>query len=184
MTRAKVSAGVGPKTIHTVKVSSAASITAGTNHMVTLSTSAWIGSLAPWACSTMRMICASTVSPPMRVARKVSAPFWLTVPPTTAAPGSFSTGTGSPVIIDSSTKLSPSTTSPSTGRRSPGRTSTSSPLRTSSMATSCSWPARRTRAVFACRPIRRLIASEVRPLARASRKRPSRISATITAAAS
>jgi hypothetical protein len=54
--------------------------------MVTLSTSAWIGSLEPWASSTMRMICESTVLPPTAVARNAKAPFWLTVPPTTALP--------------------------------------------------------------------------------------------------
>ena len=70
LTRAKVSAGDGPKTSQTAKVSAATAITAGTNHMVTLSTSAWIGSLEPCASSTMRMICASTVSPPTAVARK------------------------------------------------------------------------------------------------------------------
>ena len=37
-------------------------------------------------------------------------------------PGCFSTGIGSPVSIDSSTALVPSTTTPSTGTRSPGRT--------------------------------------------------------------
>lgn len=44
-------------------------MTAGTNHMVTLSTSAWIGRRAPCAVSTMLMIWASTVSLPTRVAR-------------------------------------------------------------------------------------------------------------------
>ncbi|MOA38306.1 hypothetical protein D3C78_1599770 [compost metagenome] len=44
---AKVSAGDGPNTSQTRKVSAAAAITAGTNHMVTLSTNAWIGSLEP-----------------------------------------------------------------------------------------------------------------------------------------
>src|SRR3546814_2532734 len=59
LTRAKVSAGVGPKINQTRKVSAAAAMTAGTNHIVTLSTTAWIGSLEPWACSTRLMICAS-----------------------------------------------------------------------------------------------------------------------------
>ena len=98
-----MSAGSGPQISQTPKVSAASVITAGTNHMVTRSTSAWIGSLEPCAASTMRMICDSIVSPPTAVARKVSAPFWLMVPPTTSAPALFATGTGSPVIIDSST---------------------------------------------------------------------------------
>ncbi|CFE03918.1 Uncharacterised protein [Bordetella pertussis] len=169
LTSAKVSAGSGPNTNQMAKVARATAMTAGTNHMVMRSTSAWMGSLEPWACSTMRMICASTVSPPTLVARSASAPFWLTVPPTTSAPGCFSTGTGSPLIMDSSTKLVPSVTWPSTGTRSPGRTSTTSPAATCAIGTSTVAPSRRTRAVLACRPIRRLIASEVLPLARASR---------------
>ncbi|KAG0923357.1 hypothetical protein G6F31_019541 [Rhizopus arrhizus] len=85
-----------------MKVATAAAMTAGTNHIVMRSTMAWIGSLEPCACSTMRMICASMVCAPTAVARTVSAPFWLTVPPTTLLPGCFSTGIGSPLIIDSS----------------------------------------------------------------------------------
>ncbi|RIH74096.1 hypothetical protein Mhypo_03524 [Meiothermus hypogaeus] len=62
-----------------------------------------MGGLEPWAVSTSLMIWASTVSAPTAVARKVKAPFWLMVPPTTFAPSPLATGTGSPVIIDSST---------------------------------------------------------------------------------
>ena len=103
LTSAKPSAGVGPNTIQMAKVMSAAVITAGTNHIVTRSTSVWMGSLEPCACSTIRMICASTVWPPTAVARSVKAPVWFTVPPTTGLPVVLATGTGSPVIIDSST---------------------------------------------------------------------------------
>ena len=46
------------------------------------------------------------------------------------------------------------------------------------------WPSRMTRAARGCRPIRRWMAAPVRPLARASSMRPSRISVTMTAAAS
>ena len=102
-TSANPSAGAGPNTIQTMKVISAAVITAGTNHIVTRSTRVWMGSLAPCADSTIRMICASTVWPPTAVARTVKAPVWLTVPPTTVLPAVLATGTGSPVIIDSST---------------------------------------------------------------------------------
>ena len=38
-----------------------------------------------------------------RVAGKANAPFWFTEPPVTTLPGAFATGSGSPVIIDSST---------------------------------------------------------------------------------
>ena len=103
LTSAKVSAGDGPKISQTRKVSVAAAITAGTNHMVTLSTSAWIGSFDPCACSTRRMICASTVFAPTLVTQKLKAPVLLIVPPTTSAPTPLDTGTGSPVIMLSST---------------------------------------------------------------------------------
>ena len=77
----------------------------------------------------------------------------LTVPPMTRSPGPFSTGIGSPVIIDSSTALVPSSTTPSTGTFSPGRTRSRSPTWTSSSGTSSSRPsARSRRAVFGARP--------------------------------
>src|SRR3546814_2886439 len=47
LTRAKVRAGAGPRLSHARKVTAATASTAGTNHAVTLSTSAWIGSFAP-----------------------------------------------------------------------------------------------------------------------------------------
>jgi hypothetical protein len=124
LTSASPSEPSGPKMSHAAKVRIAATMTAGTNHDVTLSTSAWIGSLDAWACSTMRTICASMVSAPTRVARKASEPLPLIVPPTSSAPAFFSTGTGSPVTMDSSTKDAPSITSPSTAIFSPGPTST------------------------------------------------------------
>ena len=49
------------------------------------------------------MICASSVSAPTRDAVKVNVPVPLTVPPVTSLPSCFSTGTGSPLIIASST---------------------------------------------------------------------------------
>ena len=49
------------------------------------------------------------------------------VPPITRSPAAFSTGIGSPVTIDSSTALAPSSTTPSTGTFSPGRTRSRSP---------------------------------------------------------
>ncbi|SFP26152.1 hypothetical protein SAMN04244567_04096, partial [Paracoccus pantotrophus] len=74
---AKVSAGSGPKNSQIGKVSAATAITAGTNPSVTLSTSAWIGNFEPCVSSTMRMICASTVSAPTLVARNEKAPVLL-----------------------------------------------------------------------------------------------------------
>src|SRR4029078_6862129 len=49
----------------------------------------------------MRPICARSVSAPTRSARMTIEPVALTVPPVTRAPGAFSTGIGSPGIIDS-----------------------------------------------------------------------------------
>src|SRR5712692_4738223 len=67
------------------------------------------------------------------------------VPPVTALrspPLSRMTGADSPVIADSSTEATPSTTSPSPGITSPASTSTRSPLRSSGAATSCTAPER------------------------------------------
>ncbi len=128
------------------------------------------------------MICARTISFPTRSARMRRTPFTFRVPPTTASPSRFSTGMGSPVIIDSSTELSPPTTTPSTGTFSPGRTMMMSPGTTASTGTSTSRPSRMTVAVLGRRPTRLLMASDVFPFARASRYRPSvRNEASITA---
>ncbi len=169
LTSAKDNAGSGPSTSHAPKVSKAAAMTAGTNHAVTLSTNAWIGSFEPWAASTMRMIWASSVAEPTLVARNEKLPVLLMVPPTTSAPIPLDTGSGSPVIMDSSMKDDPSTISPSTAIFSPGRTTTTSPTRTSASGTSTVTPFLTTRAVLGCSPTSFLIASLVRPLARASR---------------
>src|SRR6266568_1374964 len=67
------------------------------------------------------------------------------VPPVTALrspPLSRMTGADSPVMADSSTEATPSTTSPSPGMTSPASTSTISPLRRSGAATSCTAPYR------------------------------------------
>ena len=64
--------------------------------------------------------------------------------------GALSTGTLSPVSIDSSTALAPASTVPSTGRRSPGRTATTSPTTMSAIASSPSRPSRITRARLGC----------------------------------
>ena len=63
----------------------------------------------------MRTICASSVSLPTRSACMTNVPVPFTVPPVTFAPATFSTGIGSPVTIDSSTVVAPSSTTPSTG---------------------------------------------------------------------
>ena len=87
----------------TTKVIAAAARTSGTKTAAILSAICWIGGLEVCASSISLMIRLSTVSAPTRVARKVKAPVLLMVLPTTSAPARFSTGTGSPVSIDSST---------------------------------------------------------------------------------
>ena len=60
-----------------------------------------------------------------------SAPLVLSVAPISLSPVRLLTGSGSPVSMDSSTALLPSTTTPSTGTFSPGRTRSRSPT--------CTW---------------------------------------------
>ena len=79
------------------------------------------------AFSTASMILPKTVSAPSRSVLTSSMPDWLVVPANTAAPGSFSTGTDSPVMLDWSTVEWPATTTPSTGISAPGRMTTTSP---------------------------------------------------------
>ena len=165
------------------KASSASSITAGTNQRVTWSTLAWIGSLPPWACSTRVMIRARVVSPATACTCTASAPVVLMVPALTASPGRLSTGSGSPLSMDSSTALCPSTTTPSAAMRSPGRSSRMSAACSAATATVCSLPsARRTRACSGCSLTKRAMAAELCPRARASSQRPASTRVTITAA--
>ena len=130
------------------------------------------------------MMRASAVSLPIRLACIRKLPVLFSVPPITSSPLPFSTGIGSPVSMDSSTLDCPSKITPSTGIFSPGRTRTVSSSPTSSIGTSSSLPLRMIRAVRGCRPIRRLIASEVLPRARISSAAPRLMSAMMTMAAS
>ena len=124
------------------------------------------------------------MSLPTLVARNRKAPVLLMVAPITVSPGPLVTGIDSPVTMDSSTDDRPLTTSPSTGTFSPGPTATMSPAMTSSTGMSASTPSRTMRAVRACSPMSFLIASPVPALARASSRRPSRISVMTTPTAS
>jgi hypothetical protein len=100
----------------------------------------------------------------------VSAPWALMVAPATWSPGCLSTGTDSPVSIDSSTAEVPSSTVPSTGIFSPGRTRSLSPADTCSTGTSCSVPSGSTRrACFAPSSNSARMANDARPVARASK---------------
>ncbi|OQA09081.1 MAG: hypothetical protein BWY65_01248 [Firmicutes bacterium ADurb.Bin373] len=134
----------------------------------------WIGAFDPWASSTTLMIRARAVSLPTLVASNLNVPSLLIVAPVTSSPAFLSAGKLSPVSMDSSTVEYPSLTTPSTGILSPGRTTIRSPISTSSTGISISWPFLITRACLGCRPTSFLIASDVRPLAIASRVFPSR----------
>ena len=177
-------AGAGPRSNQTTNVRMAIEMTTGTKTAETRSARRWIGAFDPCACCTSWMIRESTVSGPTRSTRMRSAPFRLSVAPTTVAPGAFETGIGSPVSIDSSTLLVPSTTVPSAGIVSPGRTCTSLPGRSSPSGISTSAPSRMTRAVAGRRPMSFRTASDVRRLARASRRLPRRMSAMMVFTAS
>ena len=87
----------------------------------------WIGARLRCASATMATIRASMVSEPILSARMTSEPVPFTVPPISRSPDCFATGMDSPVTIDSSTALPPSSTVPSTGTPSPGRTRSRSP---------------------------------------------------------
>ncbi|MDF2492739.1 MAG: hypothetical protein K0Q58_1317 [Microbacterium sp.] len=77
---------------------------------------------------------ASRVCAPTAVARTLSAPSRVIVPPVTVEPGPTSTGADSPVSMLSSTAARPSTTTPSVAIAVPGRATNSSPVRRSPSA--------------------------------------------------
>ncbi len=160
-------------------------MTAGTKIPATESATFWIGARERCAEATISTICASVVSLPTLFASMTRLPVPLIVAPVTASPMVFSTGRGSPEIIDSSIEERPSTTSPSTGTLSPGLTRRRSPIRTSSSGTSRSPPSASTRrAVFAARSSSARIAVPVRARAPSSRTWPSNTRTTMTAPAS
>ena len=144
-----------------------------------------MGARLRWASLTSLTICANMVSLPTRSARMTSDPVRFTVAPTSRLPGALSTGIDSPVIMDSSTELDPSSTIPSTGTLSPGRTRNLSPGLTCSSGMSSSVPSScSTRAVFGLKSNRARMAPLVRLRARNSSTCPSRTSVVMAAAAS
>ncbi len=143
------------------------------NHVTTVSAIFWTGGLDPWASSTILMIRESIVSAPTRLASNVRLPVVARVPATTSSPGSLSAGMGSPVTMDSSTKLEPDVTIPSTGILSPGLMTTLSPISTFSTGTWISSSPLMTAAVSDWSLTRACIADEVLPFALVSRYLPS-----------
>jgi len=151
------------------KVTRLIPMTTGTKTPAMRSTKRPMGGLLICAVLTMRMIRAKVVSSPSRVTRRTKAPDRFMVPPVTMSPICRATASGSPVSIDSSMVVRPSTISPSIGTFSPGLTRTRSLMRNSETGIS-TWPAARsTQAVRARRPTRAPIASLVVRLALVSR---------------
>ena len=184
-TRACARRGSGPIVAQTANATRAAKTTAGTNQPETTSASRWMGARLRCASITIRTIWARSVSFPTRSARMTNDPVPLSVAPVTRSPSRFSTGTGSPVTIDSSTADVPETATPSTGIFSPGRTRRRSPTCTCATSTSRSTPPSSSRrAVRGARARSARIAPETRRRATSSRIWPRRTSSTITAAAS
>src|SRR6266566_1572108 len=104
-----------------------------------------LGVLCRLAPSTRAIMRSRNVSPGLALICTTIQSESTRVPPDTALrspPLSRITGADSPVMADSSTEATPSTTSPSPGITSPASTSTRSPLRNSGAATSCTWPFR------------------------------------------
>ena len=160
----------------------AITMTIGTKTPLIVSARRAIGALLPWASCTSRTICWSAESAPTLVATSRSAPVVFIVAPKTLSPADFSTGTlaGEHGLVHRGLALS---TVPSTGIFSPGRTSTRSPTTTESIGTSCSVPLHDSRGP-GLHPDEPLDGRVGRPVARASKYFPSRISTMMTAAAS
>ena len=148
--------------------------TTGTKTDETRSASRCTGALVDWACRTRSAILATAVSRPTRVTSTTSRPSAFTLAPTTSSPGPRSTGTLSPVSIDSSTEDRPSRIRPSVATCSPGRTRKRIPGRSTSTATSRSVPSSSSRvASWAPSSSSARSADPARSLARASAQRPS-----------
>ena len=162
-----------PVKIHQpAKATSAMAVTTGTKMAEIRSARRCTGAFEPCACSTMRMMPASSVWLPTPVARHWMRPSPFTVAANTLSPGCLAAGRLSPVSMASLTLEAPSTTSPSTGTLSPGRTTKTSPGFRLATGTSMSSPSRSTRAVCGCRRISASMAAEVFALARASSSFP------------
>ena len=99
----------------TTNVSAPPTSATSTSQNAARSASRCPGALEFCASWTSLTICASAVSAPTAVARARRVPFLLMVAPMSWSPAVFLTGRLSPVTVDSSTWLSPSSTTASTG---------------------------------------------------------------------
>ena len=182
--RANIKGGVGrltysPKIHQPKKEKVATPITKGTKILETLSTKRCIGAFDPCASITRWTIFDRTESLPKCVARILNAPVLFKEPPITISSGFLSTGTLSPLIIDSSMDEAPLMIIPSTGIFSPGLTVMISPCTTSITGISISTLSRSTLAVLGCSPINSWIALEAFVFAFASSNRPIKTSVII-----
>ena len=182
--RANVKGEVGrliysPKIHQQKKEKVATPITNGTKILETLSTRRCMGAFDPWASITRRTIFDRTESLPKCVARILNAPVLFKEPPITGSSGFLSTGTLSPLIIDSSMDEEPLMITPSTGIFSPGLTVMTSPCTTSTTGISISTLSRSTLAVLGFNPINSRIALEAFVFAFASSNRPIKTSVII-----
>ncbi|MBA7581794.1 hypothetical protein ES708_23705 [subsurface metagenome] len=129
----------------------------GTNQRVILSAKAWIGILVPCASFIKSIIWDRKDSSPTLSTLALKVPVRFREPPVTLLPLFLLTGKDSPVIIDSSTEETPSSTFPSTGILSPGLTKTKNPALTASIGMVNSPSENITRASFAWSLIRAFI---------------------------
>ena len=171
-----------PLKIHIANVTAATPKTTGTKTPETLSAAFETGAFIEVASLTILIICERVVSSATRNALHFKKPRLFIVAPVTLSPTNLSTGMLSPVILDSSTEASPSTTIPSAGMLSPAFTIKTSPTTNSSAGIKISLPSRKTVALLGARSISPRRASAVFPFERASRSFPTVISVSIIAA--
>ncbi len=133
-----------PSAAPSTAMSTAATITPGTNGRAIRSANRCPAPLRACSTSTIRTTRASELSSVPALTATSRTPVPLTVPANTSEPGPTSTGMDSPVTAESSRALCPDTTTPSVATRSPGRINRVSPGTSSSGATSRSRPSRST----------------------------------------
>jgi len=122
--------------IQTIKVIVPAITAIKNSHLAARSANLSVLDFEAWASRTSLITWERKVSSPVRVTSNLRTPSPLIDPPTTSSPVLFSTGTDSPVSMDSFTEEEPSYTRPSMGTFSPGLTKTRSPALRFSTGTS------------------------------------------------
>ncbi len=167
-----------------IQVPAAIRMTSGTKIVATLSANDCIGALRFCASSTMCAMRAIKDSAATRSTLSFTEAARFNVPAETLSPGCRRTGIGSPVIVASSTSVSPVAIRQSTGMRSPGRTRMRSPGDRLALATEriSSPTIRLAESGASCSSLSILEIERLR--AEPSKRRPSRIRVIIIAAVS